>query len=139
MKRADSGDGARRSGKKNGAASNRPVERQAGSDPEQPTAPFVTTDATPVDAPMWRLHPVVWFQPELAPSGPEWSGLAVERCGRIPAPDFLNFDVAPLGRADSRDNSSDAATPAARPQAPQDDGAPLGWDPRSVRRKEEHE
>lgn len=127
-------NGTHRAGKKNGAKqSSRPVahtDERPG--PEPPAAPFSTSEPEPIDSPMWPLHSGLWFQPELAPSPPAWSGLAIERHNRIPAPDFLHSGVAPVNRTDVLENSCDTLAPAACPKISESGLAPLGWDPRSV-------
>jgi hypothetical protein len=133
-------NGTHRTTKKNGPA----PERSAGSGvradarpaPQPVDATFAPIEAEPIDAPMWPLHPALWFQPERMPSVPVWTGLAIERHNRIPAPDFLHFDTAPPDRPDTLDSSCDALTPGARRELPQSGLAPLGWDPRAVCRKE---
>jgi hypothetical protein len=79
------------------------------------------------------------LQPELAPSAPGWSGLAIERCSRIPAPDFLHSRVEPYNLPDSLDISRETMTPCARPVIPESGSAPLARDLRAVCRKGEHE
>jgi hypothetical protein len=137
------GNGTHRLTKTSRAASNRSAGRRAGSDvrsaPKPLAAPLATPETPPVDVPAWCLHPAIWFQPELAPSTPGWSGLAIERCSRIPAPDFLHSLAEAYNLPDSLDSSRDALTPAARPKIPQSASAPLAWDPRAVCRKGEHE
>jgi hypothetical protein len=123
-------NGTHRATRKNGAA----PKRSTGTEP--PGAPFANLEAAPIDVPMWPIHSAVWFQPELAPSVPAWSGLAIERRHRIPAPDFLHSGAVPVQRPDTLDNSRDALAPDARPEIPQSGLAPLGWDPRAVGRKE---
>lgn len=90
----------------------------------------------PIDAPKWPLHPAAWFQPELAPSVPVRSGLAIERHNRIPAPDFLHSGIAPADRPEGLHSSPVALTACGRRELPQSGLAPLGWDPRAVCRKE---
>jgi hypothetical protein len=75
----------------------------------------------------------------LEPSAPNWTGLAIERCSRIPAPDFLHSRLEPYNLPDSPDSSRDELTPAARPEIPQSGSTPLAWDPRAACRKGEHE
>jgi hypothetical protein len=126
----------------------RAPERSAGSGAHLPRVPaarpaphpmdatFATAEAEPIDAPMWPLHTALWLQPETAPSIPVWTGLAVERHNRIPAPDFLYCDTVPPNRPGTPDKSDDALRPAARrEELPQSGLAPLGWDPRAVGRK----
>ena len=135
-------NGTHRPARKSGAAkrsarSEVRTNEQAG--PEPPSAPFSTREAQPIDAPMWPLHSGVWFQPELAPAPPAWSGLAIDRHNRIPAPDFLHSSAAPINCTDTLENVCGAVTPAAAPDVPRSDLAPLGWDPRADGRKEERE
>ena len=137
------GNGTIRLTKTSRAASNRSAGRRAGTDvrsaPKPLADPLATADTPPVDVPAWCLHQAVWFQPELAPSAPGWSGLAIDRCSRIPAPDFLHSRAEPYNLPASPDRSRDALTAAARPQIPQSASAPLAWDPRAVCRKGENE
>jgi hypothetical protein len=100
-------------------------------------APFTRIEAEPLDAPMWPIHPAVWFQPEVPPMAPAWSSLTIERHNRIPAPGLVQFDIAPLDRADEAADESDALAPAARPGLSESDLEPLGWDPRAVCGKED--
>jgi hypothetical protein len=132
-------NGLQRSRKKNGAAVTRSAGNGAAAQTESATQPFVAAEPGPIDLPMWPLHAALWFQPELAPSGPGWSGLTVERQGRIPAPDFVHSGLAPLDYPYSLDHSRHELTPGARPEIPQSDGAPVGWDPRAAGRREGHE
>ena len=74
------GNGTHRT-KKNGATPKRPA-RTGGRTDERPApqpmdTTFVTVEAEPIDAPMWLLHSALWFQPEVAPSIPVWTGLAI--------------------------------------------------------------
>jgi hypothetical protein len=110
-------------------------------------ASFATREAVPIDSPMWPTHLALWFQPELAPAAPDWSGLAIERRSRIPAPGFLHAEAIPSDCPETTaaaDSLADSLTPRTRPGIPQSDGAPIGWDPRAMlgpitARKEEHE
>ncbi|MGD1070510.1 MAG: hypothetical protein ABSB15_10255 [Bryobacteraceae bacterium] len=113
-----------------------PIERAARSVPQPIDATFAATGAGPIDAPMWPLHAALWLQPEPAPSIPAWTGIAIERHHRIPAPDFLQFDTAPANRPGALDDSRDAIEPRTGPQLPPSGLAPLGWDPRAVGRKQ---
>jgi hypothetical protein len=137
------GNGTQGSTKTSCAASKRSAGRRAGSDvcsaPTLLVAPLATPETPPVDVPAWWLHPSVWLQPELAPSAPGWSGLGIERCSRIPAPDFLHSRIEPYNLPDSLDTSREAMTPCARPEIPQSGSAPLARDLRAVCRKGEHE
>ncbi len=117
---------------------NGPAARQFPAAPQPLADPLVTHEAAPVDVAMWCLHPAMWFQPELAPSAPGWTGLTIERRSRIPAPDFLFTSAAPTDCPASLDNSRDGLAPAAHPQVPNSGNAPTGWDPRTVYRKDEH-
>jgi hypothetical protein len=133
-------NGSHRTTKNNGAAPKRSLGSGARADarpaPQQIAAAFAAIEAEPIDAPMWPLHSALWFQPELAPSVPVWTGLAIERHNRIPAPGFLHSDAAPPNCPGALDSSRDALTPDARPELPPSGLAPLGWDPRAVCRKE---
>jgi hypothetical protein len=100
--------------------------------PQPLPAPFAVVDGEPVDAPMWPIHPVVWFQPELTPGIPRCSGLSIERQYKVPMPDFLHPDVAPACHPDTPDDTRDPLPPNLRQELPHGDLAPLGWDPRAV-------
>jgi len=91
---------------------------------------FLIAEPAAIDAPMWPLHAALWFQPELAPTAPAWSDLAIERRHRAPAPDVVAIAAAPANRKDAVEASSNAIAPEARPQTPDGGLAPLGWDPR---------
>lgn len=136
-------NGAHRATKRHDAASRRSYRSGARADerpaPAPLAGPLASQEALPIEAPMWPHNPAVWFQPELAPSVPLWSGLAIERCHRIPAPDFLHSTAAPFNRPDTTDNSREALRPGASPKAPESGAAPLGWDPRTVCRKEDRD
>ena len=82
-------NGTHRAGTKNGALPKRPVA-------EPLPAPFAAVEAGPIDAPVWPLHSAAWFQPDLRPSAPAWTGLAVERHNSNPPPDLVRCDIAPL-------------------------------------------
>jgi hypothetical protein len=134
-------NGAHQIPKKKGATPKRPAESGARSGvrpaPRLIAAEFTELEAKAVDAPMWLLHSVLWFQPEGAPVVPVWTGLAIERHNRIPTPDFLHTDTSPPNRPDTLDNSRDALTPESRMELPPSGLEPLGWEPRAVSRKEE--
>jgi hypothetical protein len=102
-------------------------------------APFAAIGAEPIDAPMWPIHPGAWFQPERAPSFPAWSGLGVERHNRIPAPDFWRDDILPLNCVDTCDIPAKELAPNPQPVLPDSGLTALGWDPRTVYRKEKGE
>ena len=142
-------NGTHRAAKRNGAAPKRSAGVGSRADvrpsPEPLAAPlaapFDLIEAEPIDAPKWPLHSAAWFQPDLAPSVPVRSGLAIERRNRIPAPDFLHSDTAPPDRPEGLNRSPGALTPPAltpgtRWELPQSGLAPLGWDPRAICRKE---
>ena len=122
---------------------NQETRRSAGSHhralPEPLAAPFAATQPAPIDAEMWPLHSAMWFQPERAPSCSEWSGLAVERRHRVPAPAFAQPAAAPIDCPGEPDLARDPLAPDAQPAIPHSDLAPLGWDPRTVCPKEERE
>jgi hypothetical protein len=104
-------------------------------------AEFAPAAAEPIDAPMWPLHAALWLQLEMAPSIPVWTGLAIERHNRIPAPGFLYFDTAPPDRPGILDSSAfpsgkTAPGTPARLDLPESGLTPLGWDPRAVCRKQ---
>ncbi len=124
-----SGQGSRRSRETNAA----PAEPPPAID-----APFAATDLEPIDAPMWPIQPGQWFQPDLAPTVPLWSGLAIERLHRVPTPDFLGSDILPVDRLSALDDShASLRANAVPPRLPPSDLAPLGWDPRVLAPKEE--
>ena len=133
-------NGTHRTTKKNGPAAKRSAgsgaRADAGLAPQPVDATFAAIEAVPIDAPMWPLHPALWFQPERAPSVPVWTGLVIERHNRIPAPDFPRFDTAPPDRPGTLHNSCDALRPGARRELPESGLTPLGWDARAVCRKE---
>jgi hypothetical protein len=133
-------NGTHRSTKKNGPAPKRSAGGGARADARPAAQPvdgtFATMEAEPIDAPMWPLHPALWFQPERAPSAPVWTGLVIERHNRIPAPDFLHSEIAPTDRPGTLDRTCDALTPGARRELPESGLMPLGWDARAVCRKE---
>jgi hypothetical protein len=123
-------NGTHRAGRKNGSQPKRPVA-------EPLPAPFAPVEATAIDAPAWPLHSAAWFQQDLAPSAPGWTGLAVERRNSNPPPGFIHGDMATLTRPDRIDEPDDPRTPAACPQIPPSGLDPLGWDPRTVLPKED--
>jgi hypothetical protein len=100
---------------------------------EMPDAIFVSSGTEPEDAPMWPLSAALWLQPEMGPSIPAWSGLAIERHFGIPSPDFLHPECAPFDRSEAR-SFCDILRRAATVKIPESDLTPLGWDPRSVRK-----
>jgi hypothetical protein len=123
-----------------------PKRSTARPEPQPIDAAFAASEPELIDAPMWPLHAAHWFQPELAPSVPVWSGLAIIRHNRIPGPGFLHPDIAPSniaatpGSNPSRDRTGALAGEGALcgrvPQLPDSGLAPLGWDARAMRRKE---
>lgn len=108
-------------------------------DPQIAAAPFVEMGAEPVDSPMWALQPAGWYQPQLAPTPPSWSGLVVERRSRIPLPDLLRPEPEPFQMAAEPAASPEHLTASPQPHFPQSDLAPLGWDPRAHCPKEKGE
>ncbi|HXK01561.1 MAG TPA: hypothetical protein VMS37_04110 [Verrucomicrobiae bacterium] len=127
-------NGSHRAGKKNGSPKRANGSVHAAE--HTPDAPFLRTEAAPVDAGMWPLHPAMWFQPEPAPAAPAWSGLGIERHQRVPSPDFRRGGAAGLDCAATPLQSHEVLVPAPDAAIPASDLAPLGWDPRSVCRKE---
>jgi hypothetical protein len=121
---------------KNGSTQKRSTARTAKLAPEVKAATCVTIPVEPIDAPMWPIHPAGWLQPEAPAAAPSWTGLTIERRNRIPAPDLIQFPLAPFSRTGAIDASIDASRealfPAARPIIRQSDLAPLGWDPRAT-------
>jgi hypothetical protein len=99
--------------------------------PAQKLAPFTATEIQAIDTQMWPVHSVVWLQPELRPEAPRSSTLRIERHYKVPAPDFLYFDVPPTSHPDTLEPVADPLPPGVQPQLPQSDLVPLGWDPRS--------
>jgi hypothetical protein len=134
-------NGTHRTTKKSRPALKGPPVPDAISATALATAAFAAAEAEPIDAPMWPLHAALWLQLEMAPSIPVWTGLAIERHNRIPAPDFLRLDAAPADRPGTLLNPAfssgkSALSPPARPDLPASGLTPLGWDPRSVCRKQ---
>ena len=129
------GNGVHRAAKKNGATSKR-AAAVVDSATAVPLEPFAAVDADSVDAPMWPVHSTVWYQPDLAPSVPAWSGLAIEHRRRIPSPDFISLETGPFQRADAMDRASDVVRAEPRPEPPPSGLEPLGWDPRTIGGKE---
>ncbi len=99
-------------------------------------APFAALDQEPADVPSWPLHLAVWLKPDRPPGPPQWSGLAIERRYRIPAPGFLPADITPADRPAAPDFSSETRAPVNSPRIPGCDAVPLGWDARSLCAKE---
>jgi hypothetical protein len=130
-------NGTNRITKRSGAPKDSPgTGAPADAPAAEPLAPPVMVAAGFMDAPMWPLHSAVWFQPDVAPSAPVWTGLGIERHKRIPIPDFLPSGIGPLNCPVALDNSRHALAPAASPTVPQSDLAPLGWDARANCREE---
>jgi hypothetical protein len=127
-------NGALPPAKKNGVEAKQPSETAPSADVSAPDflAAPIADEATPIDSPMWPLHPLVWFQPESAPSAPVWTGLAIAHQNRLPAPDFQVFETTPFDWAGVRKSSCDPLAPATGPVAPPSGLEPLGWDPRAV-------
>jgi len=99
-------------------------------------AAFAEIETRPSDASMWPLHSVLWFQPERAALIPAWTGLGIERHNRIPRPDLLVVASPPPDHPDTPDKACEGIVPHPHCQLPQSELAPLGWDPRTVCRKE---
>ena len=99
---------------------------------ESKLAGFISVDRQASGAPMWPVHPVVWFQPELKPFLPSSSGLTIETYRPLPAPDFLRLEVSPADQAHRPDEVSAPLAPKLEPQLPPSRLAPSGWDPRSL-------
>jgi hypothetical protein len=99
--------------------------------PAQKLAPFTAAEIQAIDTQMWPVHSVVWLQPELRPEAPRSSTLRIERHYKVPAPDFLYFDVPPTSHPDTLEPVHDPLSPGVQPQLPQSDLVTLGWDPRS--------
>ncbi len=129
-------NGTTRATRKNPPKRSATAEESTGACAPAPLAgPVAGVEAAGVDAPMWPLQSAAWFEPDVPPSPPAWSGLAIERHNRIPAPDFLPSGTAPLNRVDVPDSSRPALA-AVGPKVPESELAPLGWDPRAFCGKE---
>jgi hypothetical protein len=95
--------------------------------------PPVTFSAEQVDAEMWPVHPAAWFQREMAPVIPAWSGLGIERRNRAGLFDFAPVTVRPVNCAAEAGQpfefvkGSGAAT-----VIPASGLAPMGWDARAL-------
>jgi hypothetical protein len=135
--RADAANGALKPRKKNGAAAKPSGEAAA---VEIPAADFLgaplADESAAIDCPMWPIHPVVWLQPDGAPTAPGWSGLAIERRNRIPMPDFQPSEIAVFDIPVERNRPCDPLSPNVCATVPLSDLSPLGWDPRAACRKE---
>ena len=130
------GNGTHGANRKNKPKPGRSVDSGVQTAPQPMEASFITGGIEPIDAPMWLIHAALWLQSEQAPSIPAWTGLAIERHNRIPAPDFLRADNAPPNRHAALDGMSDVLRPAGHGAFPQSDLTPLGWDPRTICRKQ---
>ena len=113
------------------------VSADADSAPQPIVAEFAEMETEPVDSSTWLLHAALWFQPERGPSLPGWTGLAIERHHRIPSPDFSETETMAVDRPGMMDCACDVIKPDRRQSFPQSDLAPMGWDARSIARKEE--
>jgi hypothetical protein len=122
---------------KNGASAKRSTARTGELPPEVQAATCVAIPVEPVDAPMWPIHPAGWLQPEAPAAAPSWTGLIIERRNRVPAPDLIQFPLAPFPRAGAINVTSGAVFSAAAPTLGQSDLVPLGWDPRAASPKKE--
>ncbi|HTS66320.1 MAG TPA: hypothetical protein VMH28_30060 [Candidatus Acidoferrales bacterium] len=130
-------NGRPRAAGKNGAGKRANGSRQDARPPAGPLCGrFAALDLAPVDAPMWPLYPAMWFQPELPPSSPQSSGLAIERRHPVPTPDFERCDAASIDLPAAPGRLGQVLVPRADAAVPASDLAPLGWDPRTVGRKE---
>jgi len=110
-------------------------ERNRQSAPRPLDATFTAGGAEPIDAPMWPRSAALWLQPEISPSIPVWTGLAIERHFGIPSPGFLCFETA-LSNRPATISLHDELRPPARMDVPQSGLATLGWDPRAVCRQQ---
>lgn len=95
-------------------------------------APFAAVEVQATGAPMWPVHPVAWFHPELKPGLPDSSGLTIESYRKLPAPDFLRLEVTPAAQSHSSDEVCDPLVPDVKHQIPRSALAPSGWDARVV-------
>jgi hypothetical protein len=93
-------------------------------------APFAPLEIPAAFSPMWPVHPVVWFHPDIKPRLPDSSGLTIENARRVPAPGFLPLDVAPGDQPHRSDEVCDLPSLDLRPRATASGLAPSGWDPR---------
>jgi len=93
-------------------------------------APFAPAEIPASGAPMWPVHPVVWFHPELKPRLPDSSGLTIESYRKLPAPDFLPLEVTSADQPHSADEVCDPPLPDVKHRLPTSGLAPSGWDPR---------
>src|SRR5262249_37815420 len=93
-------------------------------------APFAPLEIPATGATMWPVHPVVWFHPELKPRLPDSSGLTIENCRKLPAPDFLPLEVTPADQPHGPAEGCDPPLPDLRHRFPASGLAPSGWDPR---------
>ena len=128
----------RRSARSGASATVTKAARKSARPEAQPPldAAFAEIETRPSDASMWPLHSVLWFHPERVALIPAWTGLGVERHNRIPRPDLLEVASPPPDHPDIPDKSSGGIVPHPRCRFPQSELAPLGWDPRTVCRKE---
>jgi hypothetical protein len=122
---------------KNGASPKRSNGRTAGLPPEVQGATCLAIPVEAADAPMWPIHAAGWLEPEARAAAPSWTGLIVERRNRVPAPDLIQFPLAPFPRDGAMDAAPEAIFSAAAPTVRQSDLAPLGWDPRAAFPKKE--
>jgi hypothetical protein len=119
-----------------------PAAEAAASLPE--LAGFAPANIQPIDAEMWPIQPVMWWQPEWKPGLHTSSDLRVERNHRIPIPGFLNLAAGRGFRLDDLDAAPSRRLPAAplRPEVrltpPESGLSLLGWDPRAVVRAGQH-
>lgn len=109
------------------------------SAPHPVEADFAVIAGEPIDTPMWPRHAASWLQVERTPATGLWTGLTIERRNRIPAPGFLESEIAPMDRPGAIDSSRDPLHTPLRLAFPLSDLAPLGWDPRAACRNHEGE
>ena len=105
--------------------------------PKPPDDAFADIGAKPAEAHTWHHHSVLWFQPERPPAPPAWTGLGIERRNRIPRPDLLPLETAPLDRPALLETPLGKVNSSRRLALPASDLMPLGWDARAICRKEE--
>jgi hypothetical protein len=122
---------------KNGASPKRSNSRTGEPPPEVQGATCLAIPVEAVDASMWPVHAAGWLEPEARAAAPSWTGLIVERRNRVPAPDLIQFPLAPFPRDGAIDAARGAISAAAAPTLRQSDLAPLGWDPRAAFPKKE--
>jgi hypothetical protein len=123
---------------KHAAGSRRSAPRKSKQPEAQPSfdAPFAGMEMSPSSGSMWMLHSALWFQSERTPRIPDWTGLGIERHNGMPRPDLLPVAIQPPDRPAAPEKPSEGIGPEPHVHFPKSDLTPLGWDPRTVYRKE---